>query len=293
MRASGLAVLALVVVVVSLGGAGGARAEPDMFGNADDDHLDLAARDAAQQEREWQASGEDPAVRLTEFQRADLCGVTTAAPTTDLNGDCATYTGAVQIPACEVGPPVQPLWRRDRATPSSEWSEWRYVTGWSCPAENLPEFTLTDFRRLPIAPSVLTIQPARPEVLVNMPAIVYTDPVTQAFTTDLLGFPVEVEATPTSFTWDFGDGTDPVTTTSPGHPYPDHDVAHPYPRPGVYTITLTTAFTGRYRLAGTTTWLDVVGTATTTTTSAPITAVEAPTRLVAGDCTTHPDPDNC
>jgi len=265
----------------------------DVDGIAEGDSVVLNGREAAAQEREWASSGTDPAVRLTEFQRADLCGAASQIPTTALNGDCATYTGAVQIPACEVGPPVQPLWRRDRATPAGPWSEWRYVTGWSCPAENLPAFTAEDFARLPIAPSALTIQPARPEVLVNMPAIVYTDPTTQAFITDLLGYPVEVEATPTSFTWDFGDGSTPITTTSPGHPYPDHDVAYPYPRPGTYTITLTTAFTGRYRLAGTTTWLDVVGTATTTTTSAPVTAVEAPTRLVAGDCATHPDPGDC
>ncbi len=287
-RIAALSVGVLLTVLVST-----PAASLDLGGYSEGDSVVLNGREAAAQEREWASSGTDPAVRLTEFRRADLCGVTTAAPTTDLNGDCATYTGAVQIPACEVGPPVQPLWRRDRATPSSEWSEWRYVTGWSCPAENMAEFTLTDFRRLPIAPSVLTVQPARPQVLVNMPTIVYTDPVTQAFTTDLLGYPIEVEATPATFTWDFGDGSDPQVTTSPGHPYPDHDVAHPYTRPGVYTITLTTAFTGRYRLAGTTTWLDVVGTATTTTTSAPITAVEAPTRLVAGDCTTHPNPDGC
>ena len=36
-------------------------------------------------------------------------------------------------------------------------------------------------------------------------------------------------------------------------------------------------------MAGTTTWLPVTGTATTTTTSAPIEAVDATTRLVAGD----------
>ena len=263
----------------------------DQGGYADGDEIVVTALTAASVVAE--ADAVDPAVRLTEYRRFDPCGVTQATPTVSLNGECASYAPAVQVPECEGQTPVQPLWRRTRATPTSVWSSWELALDWTCPQAALPEFTLTDFRRLPIAPSVLTIQPARPEVLVNMPAIVYTDPSTQAFITDLLGFPVEVEATPTTFTWDFGDGSTPITTTSPGHPYPDHDVAHPYTRPGTYTITLTTAFTGRYRLAGTTTWLDVVGTATTTTTSAPITAVEAPTHLVAGDCTTHPDPDTC
>ena len=51
---------------------------------------------------------------------------------------------------------------------------------------------------------------------------------------------------------------------------------------------LTTTYTGRYRLAGTTTWATVNGTATTTTTTPPITVIEAPTHLVIGDCHTHP-----
>ena len=151
-------------------------------------------------------------------------------------------------------------------------------------------FTAEDFRRLPLTPPALTIQPDRTEHLVNMPTIVYTTPTTQLLTTDLLGYPVEVEATPTTYTWDFGDGTT-WTTTTPGHPYPNQDVAHPYTRPGTYTITLTTTFTGRYRLAGTTAWATVTGTASTTTTSAPITAIEAPTHLVTADC--HQQPQNC
>ena len=79
-----------------------------------------------------------------------------------------------------------------------------------------------------------------------------------------------------------------LTTTSPGHAYPDHDVAHPYTRLGTYTITLTTTYTGRYRLAGDPDWTDVDGTATTTTSAPAITIVEARTRLVTSDCNQNP-----
>ena len=165
--------------------------------------------------------------------------------------------------------------------------------GWTCPQDALPVLSQADFRRLPLAPSVLGIQPASDVVFVNMPTIVFTDPAAQTFTTTLLGYPVEVEATPTRFTWDFGDGSDPIVTTSPGHPYPDHDVSWPYAHAGTYTITLTTEFTGRYRIAGTTTWLPVVGTATTTTTSPPITAEEHPAHLVSENCNENPDGPWC
>ncbi len=126
-----------------------------------------------------------------------------------------------------------------------------------------------------------------------MPTIVHTDPAVQAFATTLAGFPIEVEATPTTYTWDFGDGSAPIETTSPGHPYPDHDVAYPYPREGTFTITLTTTYTGRYRLAGSTTWLPVVGTATTTSTAGPLTPEEHETHLVHGNCYQNPHGPYC
>ncbi|WP_223145171.1 PKD domain-containing protein [Actinotalea subterranea] len=175
---------------------------------------------------------------------------------------------------------------RERTTATTAWGPWRNVMGWTCPADYTPVFTAEDFRRLPLAPPALAVQPATGEHLVTMPAIAYTQAPAQTLTTDLLGTPVQVEATPTSYTWDFGDGTT-ITTTSPGHPYPDHDVTHPYTRVGTWTITLTTTYTGRYTLADDPTWHTINGTATTTTTSAPITTVEAPTHLVQDTCTTH------
>jgi hypothetical protein len=279
--------LSLVALVFS----GAAHADPDWSGEAVDDSMKINAVNAAQAVAE--ANVQAPEVRLNEYASEVICDVVNGTYTTPLNGPCATNAGAVEVPDCEGLPPVLPLWRRTRPTPAEPWSPWENVLLWTCPQQAMPELTVTDFRRLPLAPSVLNIQPARPQVLVNMPTIVYTEPTTQTFTTTLLGFPVEVEATPTSFTWDFGDDTDPITTTSPGHPYPDHDIAQPYTHPGTYTITLTTTYAGRYRMAGTTGWLAVAGTATTTTLSGPIEAIEAPTHLVADDCITNPHGPYC
>jgi len=175
----------------------------------------MYARDAWAAERAWQASTTDPDARATEYQRADLCGVASADLSTAANGDCATNAGAIQIPACEGQAPVLLLWRRDRVAATAPWGAWRFVTGWSCPQDALPAFTAEDFRRLPLAPPALRIQPDTAQVLVNLATITMTDPTPQLLVTDLLGYPIEVEATPTTFTWDFGDGTDPVTTTSP------------------------------------------------------------------------------
>jgi hypothetical protein len=269
--------------------AGAARADY-IGGEARDDTIKVTAQNASSLIAESAAVA--AAERTTEHSRELLCG-TAEADSSRLNATCTGYADGTPIRPCEAGDPLPPVWRRTRETPADPWPRWTLALGWTCPEDAMPELTVTDFRRLPLAPSVLNIQPARPQVLVNMPTIVYTEPTTQTFTTTLLGYPVEVEATPTTFTWDFGDDTDPITTTSPGHPYPDHDIAQPYTHPGTYTITLTTTHAGRYRMAGTTPWLDVAGTATTTTLSGPIEAIEIRSHLVADDCITNPHGPYC
>ncbi|MGP7960454.1 PKD domain-containing protein [Sanguibacter sp. A247] len=51
---------------------------------------------------------------------------------------------------------------------------------------------------------------------------------------------VELEATPTTFAWDPGDGTDPFTSAQPGAPFPNDTVTHIYTKVGECRITLTT-----------------------------------------------------
>jgi hypothetical protein len=76
-----------------------------------------------------------------------------------------------------------------------------------------------------------------------------------------LGSTIDVEARPTSFVWDFGDGTNPITTTSPGVAYPGdgptaiHHVYEAKSSAG-YTITLTFVLRVRYRVNGGT-WTDL------------------------------------
>ena len=56
-------------------------------------------------------------------------------------------------------------------------------------------------------------------VIFKQPMMVWTSPNKQTFNITLLGTPVEVEATPVSFNWDWGDGQS-FDTTDPGTPYP-------------------------------------------------------------------------
>jgi len=112
----------------------------------------------------------------------------------------------------------------------------------------------------------------------------HTEPGEQVLDTTLLGIAVQIRATPRSFTWDYGDGTTPVSTTDPGAAYPQHTVAHTYDQPADQVrITLTTTWSGQFRITGTPTWTDVTGTAATTSTADPLRVYEARSRLVTDD----------
>ena len=106
-------------------------------------------------------------------------------------------------------------------------------------------------------------------VIFKQPMMVWTSPDKQTFNITLLGTPVEVEATPTSFNWDWGDGQS-FDTTDPGTLYPNYTVSHAYEVTGDgYVIKLRTSWSARWRIAGQTQWHQVNGTVTTTETSSP------------------------
>ncbi len=95
--------------------------------------------------------------------------------------------------------------------------------------------------------------------LVNLDTNVYTIPVPFQRTVTVATWPVKVRATPTSYTWHFGDGTD-LTTTSPGAPYPDGDVTHQYLHriPEGTTLSVTVHYAARFRPPGRD-WREIAG----------------------------------
>ena len=106
-------------------------------------------------------------------------------------------------------------------------------------------------------------------VIFKQPMMVWTSPDKQTFNITLLGTAIEVEATPVSFNWDWGDGQS-FETTDPGTPYPNYSVSHAYEVTGDgYVIKLRTSWSARWRIAGQAQWHQVNGTVTTTETSSP------------------------
>ncbi len=142
-----------------------------------------------------------------------------------------------------------------------------------------PGRVLRAMRRLDWPAPVLTIQPPDGRTLVNLDTNFFTTsaaPVTRRVR--LLGRPVTIEATPSTYTWDFGDGPG-RTTADPGAPYPDLGVTHRYLRTGTYRPRLATTYAGRFRV-GSGPWQQIPGTVTVTGDPQRIEVLEATPRLL-------------
>ena len=255
-----------------------------------DEDLGANASGSSVTVRKWEQRNVEPVTSERgaseyEFRRIppQFCGTLDA---TAVSAPCVD--GAASGPVirqCSDGSlALAPLFRRpvdpDTGASLGLWEPTSDVGG--CPEDPPVAVVLTaeEFRRLPLTASTPTVQPGHGRSLIRMPLIVHTDPTPQDLTTTVLGTTVRVRATPSSFTWDFGDGAAPLSTTDPGAPYPHHTLTHTYDQVGTFPVTLTTTWTGQYQLPGGP-WLPVTGTATTTSTPIPITTEEARARLVA------------
>ncbi len=95
----------------------------------------------------------------------------------------------------------------------------------------------------------VTVEPGD-STLVNAATNFYTDPEAFARSIDLLGFDVDLQASPITYTWIHGDGSR-ADTTQPGQPYPDLDVTHRYREPAtVVRPHVDVTYRVRYRVDG-------------------------------------------
>ena len=297
MRSAALISLLLTSAVVlnsmnhSGSGSGGDSADRSVWTRADGNAVEVAG--ATDPDTAVTAAIARTGAAVSEQMRAPMCR-------RNLDGSAQTWPcvgdPVVPLQQCvDAGQQtVAPLWQRARTDAAAAWGDWQLITPATCAAASTvtPELVLAELRRMTLTPSPLVVQPDRGWVLVNKPTVAYADPAGQTLTTTILGTPVTITAAPERFTWDFADGV-PLTTTSPGHPWPNADVTHTYRRTGTFRITVTTTWAATYTTADDPTAHDVPGTATTTSTSPSFTAKELRSHLVAETCITDPDAPGC
>ncbi len=142
------------------------------------------------------------------------------------------------------------------------------------------ELIVREFKRMTWPAAELSIQPPDGRTLVNFKTNFFTtttEPDTQTIT--LLGQRVEIEATPVSYTWHFGDG-EKQSGADPGAPYPNLDVTHTY-RKAEVTVrpSVDVTYHGRFRVNGGQ-WQDIPETLTVAGTPTQLQVLTATPHLV-------------
>ena len=186
---------------------------------------------------------------FVEYRWVSACQDGTSAAPGDLVLDCA---------AARVCPDAaERLWRLWGRQPGEGWTS----LGGQCfgrppgpadtprPPQVGPDDVLTALRRIGLPALEAKTQPAD-KTLVNFETIFYAEPQTFARTLTLLGQRVEVEATPTAYTWRHGDGTSTQTST-PGARYPAKEVVHEYTDAQVtVSPSVDVTYSARFRVNG-------------------------------------------
>ncbi|MCU1432311.1 MAG: hypothetical protein JWP95_1416 [Actinotalea sp.] len=218
--------------------------------------------------------------RVPQFYCGTSNGLNSRNPCVD-----GAPSGRIVRPCADGSTALDPLFRRELDPVTGiQIGLWEQVDNGGCPEDPpAPVIVLSteDFRRLPLAASVISAQPADGRGLVNKDLVVYTEAASQTVQTVVLDVPVTVQATPTTYTWTFGDGSPGLSTSDPGAPWPNHTVAHPFTQPGSYQVQLTTTWSGQFQVDGAGPWLPVAGTAQTVSSPFTATVEEARTYLVA------------
>ena len=111
-----------------------------------------------------------------------------------------------------------------------------------------PGLVLSEIRRIGLPKLEVHIQPEG-KTLVNFATNFYVTPQPFTLTITLLGRSVEVEATPTQYTWVHGDGTN-TTTTDPGAPYPQLDITYAYQQTATVAPSVRVTYQARFRVEG-------------------------------------------
>jgi hypothetical protein len=162
--------------------------------------------------------------------------------------------------------------------------------------EDIARVTPARFREFPILGADVATQPDGFS-LRNGHAHMWAKAETQTFETTIFDQSVRVRAIPSSYTWNYGDGSS-RTLNYPGEPVQGHDfstetpTSHVYEETGDYDIQLATNFRGEYSTEGGP-WTPIPGVASVASPVEPISVWRTKKILVDMDCAENPGGPGC
>jgi hypothetical protein len=169
------------------------------------------------------------------------------------------------------------------------------VSGASCLAADIEVSDLASFR--PAAPT-LEMEPDG-WMLIGLPANFMAKTGTHVISGTLLGYPLDVRFTPSSYAWSWGDGTASRSTVpgaswaSLGLPeFSPTPTSHIFDTKGVYRISVIVSYTVEFRIDSLP-WRSISGTLPGPATVVAAVAGNAKTVLVERECTRNPDGPGC
>ncbi len=211
----------------------------------------------------------------------------------------------VQSDSCSAGPDGRLVWWYSglRVVDPATWP--RYGSAPTCiysedPAafeERLRAAVLSAFQESPIAPGQLSVQPS-PHTLIGAHTNVYVEAGEQVFEMNLLGQSIRIVASPTEYTFDYGDGTAYGPARVPGGPLPESRwgeqtaTSHAYEATGDFPVTVTTFFSGEYSVNGGP-MVPIDGRAQVTSPVQLLSVWRSESRNVADDCLVNPAGVGC
>ncbi|WP_425843620.1 hypothetical protein [Agrococcus sp. TSP3-2-1] len=133
--------------------------------------------------------------------------------------------------------------------------------------------------------------------VVGTPTNFYATAETHTMSGELFDVPIEVRWTPTSYVFDYGDGTSETSTASgspwrgPEESWTETTTSHTYASRDDVTASLTVVFTAEVDAGGG--WFPVPGTLPVAAPSVGVKIFEAGTVLTNGDCMASPTAAGC
>ncbi|GAA4778597.1 hypothetical protein GCM10025784_28330 [Citricoccus nitrophenolicus] len=155
----------------------------------------------------------------------------------------------------------------------------------------MPVVTLEDFRRLDISPSQIESDSGG-FGLIRANTNFYATEESQTLNTTMLGQGVAIQAVPVRWTWDYGDGSEPLSNPYPGGPQREFNqettTGHAYQDTGEFPVSLTTSYRGQFSVNGGP-WIAIPGVAEVP--SEPVSADiwRSKSKNVAENCVENPD----